>query len=522
MAIKIEFLAGIFPFLKGTKDMSKALDDVSDSLDDVARDAARAADRAGDDLGDEISDGAKDAEKGVDRLERSFKEMADNARRESKEAGDAVRRNVRDGAGEAVQEFGDEAKQNIAETFSSFRGEAEDFAQIAQDTFGGVISNLGPLGMAAGAAGALGIGLILAEFEKGKISEQEFRERVAQLTEVLIETGGEGAESVQALADNLKELAAPTDAGARNLAQIRREAEKANIPFEELATAYAQGSGSLDKYLEQLNEAIAAEQQRSREATQGMEGSIVGTTSYGLELEGIRDRINGIAKEQEAAKEAERLWLESGGAAIQARAEAMATLQGEIDSAIGKWGEYYNAETGAVDPAGYIGAMQARMAATSNFNTNVQTLAKQFGLSFEETQYILDQGVDFAPMLQSIIDSGLGDQFAAQVQAAVGGGQEIIEGTPLGATVSVAADTSAAEAELDGASEPRQAEITAEPETSAAARALDTLATQNRKATITAEADLSAARRALDSFIAERRVAVVTVEARDREGRYVP
>lgn len=520
MAIEIKFLSNIVSFLRGTKDMSSSLDDVADSLDDVARDAAKAGSKAG----DEISDGAKEGERSVDRLERSFKDMADTARRESKTAGDSMGRDMKTGsgqAGEAVKEFGDEAKQNIAETFSSFRGEAEDFAQIAQDTFGGVISNLGPVGVAAGVAGALGIGMIMSEFEKAKEKEQEFRERVAELTQVLIDTGGEGADAVAHIADQLAELAAPTDDGARSLAQIRLEAEKAQIPFTELANAYAGGQGSLTDYMGQLDELIAMEQRRAREATEGMEGSIIGTTTYGLELEKIRDNIKGVAEEQEAAAEAERLYMESGGALALARSEAMGTLQGELDESIGVWNEYKDAETGALDPAGYLAAMEARMSATANFNTNVQTIAAQFGLSFEETQAILDQGVDFAPMLQSIIDAGLGEQFAGQVQAAVGGGQEIIDGTPLGATVTVDAETGTAQAQLDETAEARETTVEAIPEVSRAQRALDEVATKNRTATITAVANTATASNAIDRLVEDR---LVTIRTRvlDPRGVEVP
>lgn len=517
MAIKIEFLAGIFPFLKGTKDMSKALDDVSDSLDDVARDAARAADRAGDDLGDEISDGAKDAEKGVERLERTFKDMADTARKESRDAGDSMRRNVRDGsdrAGDAVKEFGDEAKQNISETFSSFRGEAEDFAQIVQDTLGGLVSNLGPAGMIGAAFGALTLGGILAETEQAKERTEEMRQKVAELAEEMIDAEGVGTVSIDNIADRMRAMAIATDEGSTSLSQLQKDSKRSVTSFEDLAEAMAGNVDGLDEMIAKEREVLDELEDYNRFKGESQKEQAAAQRRI---VEGLEDTRIAV---QEAA-DAEAAAAKAGYPEMLAKADAIDALQGELDEAIGSWGDYYDAETGALDPAGYIAAMQARMDATSNFNTNVQTLAKQFGLSFEETQYILDQGVDFAPMLQSIIDSGLGDEFAAQVQAAVGGGQEIINGTPLGATVSVAADTGTAQQQLEETAAGRETTVEAIPEVSRAQRALDEVATKNRTATITAVAQTTDARYALDRLVEEKTV-VIRARVLDQRGVPVP
>lgn len=520
--IEIDIAANTRDFQRGTKDVEKSLDKVADALDDVSKDA----DKTGRNIGDEIKDGGKDAERAVDKLEKSFKDVAAASKRETRTAGDAMKRNMKegaDGAGEAITEWGDEAKQNIAETFSSFRGEAEDFAGIAQDTFGGVISALGPLGMAAGAAGALGIGMMMAEFEKSQEEAEEFRQLVADLAAEFIEAGGVGETSLGYIVDKLKELATTTDEGARNLREIYKDAEGSVSGFRRIADAYAGNTKELDKLIEREREHLELldDQRRDTALTWDKERQ-AGVVEQAKAQERIVEGLENASEAAQDAKDAEEAWLASNGPLYEARAEQLDALQGELDEAIDGWDDYYDAETGATDPAAYIANMQARMDATANFNDNVQQLASDFGLSHEEIQAILDQGVDFAPMLQSIIDSGMGEEYATQIRSMLDGGQSIIDGTDLNTTVKADADTQTAETQLEDAADDRTADIKADAETKPAQTALDRVANKKYKATITASADLAAADRAITNFVNRRRTAVITVEARDREGKLVP
>ncbi|MFV0315495.1 MAG: hypothetical protein ACK5O2_00840 [Microthrixaceae bacterium] len=481
----------------------KALDDITDSL----RDVDRAADRAGDALGDDITDGAKAATTSTERLEKSFKELSDAARKHSDKAGKDLQRGITDGAdgaSEAVAEWGDEAVSNLSETVSSFRGDAEDLVQVVQDTFGGVVANLGPVGMAAGVAGAAGIGLLMGAFERAQEAEQAFREQVAELADILIDTGGEGADHIEAIAARMRDLAAPTDDAVKSLSEIAAQAEAAGIPVDELARAYAGAGGDLKKYItlmeEEYDKTVGLDQVATRAAQAKREG-----------YKDAKDALTELAEEQEAAAEAARILEEAGYSADMARAESMRTLQGELDNAIGSWKDYSDAETGATDPGAYIAAMQARMDATTNFNTNVQELATRFGLTHDEVQAILDQGVDFAPMLQSIMDSGMGDEYAAQIRAMLDGGQSIVDGTPT--TVHVEADTDAADSALSQATEGRTSTITADSDTDAAETALGATADAERTATIGTKGDVRAADAALNRTARQRRTAIITARA---------
>lgn len=488
-----------------------------------AEKALKAFAKQGDKAGDEIENAMRGAQKESDRTRVDIERMGDEieqAARKSRAMGDGMRQGTSE-AGDAVKEWGDEAKQNISETFSSFDGSAQSFVDMIQGTFGGVISNLGPIGAAAGAAGALGIGLMMSEFEKAKEAEQEFREQVAELADVLIETGGEGSEAIQAIADRLRGFATETDSSSLSMEKIRAQAKKAGIDFEELARAYAGAGGDLGEYIKQVENVSTAHEEELSTIARTSRGYNAERSKQRTAIETVSTELRNLAKAQDEAAQAEQDWIATGGAAMEARAEQMSALQGELDEAIGSWSEYIDAETGATDPSAYIAAMQARMDATSNFNTNVQQLAANTGLSFEETQAILDQGVDFAPMLAAIMAGGpeMQAQYAGQVRAMLDGGQAIIDGTETTATVTTKAETGDAEATLDNAAKKRDAPVQAKADTKEAAQQIDQVATKPRTATITANADTGTARKQLDR-LTER--LTVTIQARVVDQRGVP
>ncbi|WP_449279624.1 hypothetical protein [Leucobacter sp. GX0328] len=493
---------------KELKKLGESGEDTGDGLEDVGK--------AGKKSGEQLERAMREAQRESDRTRVDVEKLGDEivaAGRKGKDFDAGVREGTT-GASDAVREWGDEAKQNVAETFSSFRGDAEDLVGIVQDTFGGVISNLGPIGMAAGAAGAIGIGLIMGAYEKAQKAEEEFRESVAELAEALIDGGGEGAEGVRRIADGIKGLALETDDGKKKLTDVAREAKAVGVEVEGLAAAYAGSADALDEYGTKAIETAEAERQVAR-AQDAM------TDSYGRASSATKDKIKDytavidsvekLKKQQAEAAEIERLWIESGGAAMEARAEQMDTLQGELDDAMGSWSDYQDAETGATDPAAYLANMQARMDATANFNSNVQTLAQQFGLTADEVQSILDQGVDFAPMLQSIMNAGMGEQYATQVRSMLDGGQSIIDGTST--TIPVEAQTDAASAAIDAAATDRTSTVAAKPETATASSALDAVAAKKRTATIDAKADTKAADAALDATATRSRTATINTYA---------
>jgi len=183
--INISFVSDVRDFLKGTKNIEGALDDVSDSLDDVAKDAQRAGKTAGDKLGDgfkdagkdaskavdkisdDVKDAAKDVEKSSEKMEKSFKDTFDSVKKDSKKAGDDVGDNTKRGmdqSSDSVKEFKSEASQNFSEVASSFSGDMSQAADGVQGLMGGLAGSLaGPAGLAAGVLAGVG-GAMLSSF----------------------------------------------------------------------------------------------------------------------------------------------------------------------------------------------------------------------------------------------------------------------------------------------------------------------------------------------------------------------
>jgi hypothetical protein len=188
VAIKIPFIADVSKFLSGTRDLEESLDDVADSLDDISTAGAQVEAR----VGDNLDDTAKAADASAEKISKSFK----TAFHEVEAAGRTSSRKVRDEVDDVghkgsatLHEFSAEAKQNVAESLSSFTGSAESAVDAVQSTFGGLVSALGPAGLVGAAAIAAGIGLARGLFAKSQEAAEQFRERVLNIFDELRESG---------------------------------------------------------------------------------------------------------------------------------------------------------------------------------------------------------------------------------------------------------------------------------------------------------------------------------------------
>lgn len=184
MPIKIPFIADVTKFLAGTKDLEDSLDDVADSLDDISTAGADIDAKVGGDL----KDVAATADASADKISKSFK----TAFHEVEAAGRTSSRKVKadvddvgDKGSATLREFSAEAKQNVAETVSSFDGSASSAVDAIQGTFGGLVAALGPAGLVGAAAIGVGIGLARNLFGKSKEAAEEFRQRVLSIFEEL-------------------------------------------------------------------------------------------------------------------------------------------------------------------------------------------------------------------------------------------------------------------------------------------------------------------------------------------------
>lgn len=169
-------------FLRGVKDIDGALEDLEGSLDDVA-DEVKKVDKG---------NGFKDLERSAERAEDEMSDLEKRLRKVRDEAGDVGDKGQAGfrKLGDAGEEVSSELKQNLGETFSSFRGDLEDLPQVAQDVFGGLAGSVGGLaGSIALAAGAAGIGLLIAQFQAADEAAKESAARAAEWADAFIESG---------------------------------------------------------------------------------------------------------------------------------------------------------------------------------------------------------------------------------------------------------------------------------------------------------------------------------------------
>lgn len=170
---------------RGAKDVAKALDSVADAADDVARDGEKGADK--------LERGLRDIVSAARPAERAYKEVGDEAKkagRKAQDAGDDADRGLRKMSA-AGEEASGELRQNLGETFSSFRGDVEDFGQIGQDVFGGLASSAGSLVGALGlSAAAAGIGLVIGGLLQAREEQEKNAEKANEWADAYMEAGG--------------------------------------------------------------------------------------------------------------------------------------------------------------------------------------------------------------------------------------------------------------------------------------------------------------------------------------------
>lgn len=502
------------------KGVLKPLEGVEDALNDVAKE--------GDKAGEKLEDALKDSQTETKALEKKQESLADVIRKSGKagkDSGDDFKRGT-DKAKEGLDEVKDEAGGTAREVAASFDGSAQSIGEGFQEVAANAFAGFGPAGMLAGIAAAAGIGIVFSAMEKGTEETAAFKERVGELTQELIDSGDKAGPSLDYIVDRLKSLATESDEAETSLQDLYDVSKKSGSSFEDLAQAYAgnvEGLKDLQKVGKKRLEDLEAEADAIDQTSEASEGKYGALLKEAEGQEEYNKYLADAAKLAEDAASQEEHYAKSGAAAMEARAEAIGTIQGELDSAMGLYDDFAATEETAIDPQGYINAMQARIDATTNFSSNVGLLSEKFNLTTEEVQTLLDQGVDFGPMLQSIIDSGLDGEFIAKMQAAVAGGEDVLNGTKLDTTVDVDANTDAATEKVDEvADKDRTADVKVKDvDTKKAGDAIDAIADKKRTAKISVAIDHAAADRALSTWMGKSRTLTIKANIVDATGRKI-
>ena len=188
--VVIEFAASVRDYLRGTRDVERATEDIADEL----KDAARESDRFERDFTDAMKDAERQAERSSRSIEQDFEKTPGKL-------------------GEIGEDAGGELTQGIGEAISS--GDVEG---LISGVLGGVVSGLkGPLGLAAAAIG----GVAVVGFQRWQAEVERLTELSESRVDAMLERLGRTKDELDAafrneqyeawVRDNLDNLAGTDD-----------------------------------------------------------------------------------------------------------------------------------------------------------------------------------------------------------------------------------------------------------------------------------------------------------------------
>lgn len=412
MAISIKIGANASDAIRAAKQTGDAIESIGDSLDDLARDSQRQSRDAGDDLAKGIDQGTEKAERSVKDLEKTFKDSVRDMQRTDGKGGlgknisDDMRKGTAE-AGESVGTFKDEAKANLSEVASSFSGDMTSVVDLVQGTLGGVVADLGPIGLAAGALAAVGVGLIGAAITGTQEDAEVFRQRVSDLANEFIETGRTGSASMGYIVDQLKEMATTTEDGATSLKDLRQAADRGGSSYRDLARATAGHTDEIDK---QIDAIVKQKNEWQKTGQAQLEADDVFGSSANNRTKALDETLGYLRDAKKASKEAaqeQKNFAEAGGPALQAAADATQAYADGVQSAYSEAGSAIDdfVKDGKFNLQAYNESMEASAKAISSYQDNVVTASAD--LSAQALQYIQSLGPEAAPALQAFVDAPL-------------------------------------------------------------------------------------------------------------------
>jgi hypothetical protein len=440
--ISINFLADVRDFLKGTKNVEDELDDVADSLDDVAR----------------------EGEQATEKLEDGFKELAKASKKAGDDIGDGFKKGTKE-ASEGLDDLQENSKSNAKEVAASFDGSVESIVDGFQGLAAEAFEGFGVAGLIAGAALAAGIGLATAEFQRTEEEAQKARERIGELGLAMIEAGAQGERPLESVIEALQGIVSNSDDAVKKFSDIQRAAKFVGNSAEDLAIAYAGQSDALEGQLDVLDDLITKEQEVTD--AQAENGSRFAAVTQGkvATLEKQREELERIQEETKNAAAIEQAWLKSGGAEIQAKNEAIATINQAYDEAVGAVEDFISEESGVLNVEAYLAAIDARKQALDEYQTALATS----GLSTEQKNALNGLGADAAAAWLKGYQSAtpeqqrrLRDSLTEAAKENSGVTRKAIDEAfkkPVDAKVQVTADTIAAERAIEKVIRDRSAKI---------------------------------------------------------------
>lgn len=294
---------------RALEDLGTAGDDTARQLDDTARGF------------DQVGSSAEDMRRDLDRVDDGF----DTVARASRTSASTVDRST-DDMRRSVRDVGSEAGDTAREMGASFSGGADDALDAFQELGANAGTAFGPVGVAAGVAASVGIGLIRAEAEK-------LKELARDLTQEMIDAGGRLTEA--AISNRVQTMAAedPGDFTRYNDAAVRL-----GISIRDVARARAGDAEAAERVRDAVGKLITKQREEADAA-----GDQIAQRKVNLGgLDGLLEELSTTSKAMEIASEA-------AGAAMTASAEESTTAIGTVNES---WdtlrGSMYDPITGKV------------------------------------------------------------------------------------------------------------------------------------------------------------------------------
>ena len=185
MAIKIDFLADVAKFLRGTKDVASALEDVADSLDDLGEQSEDAADKAGDGM----KAAGKEAKTFEGKVSDAMRAVARDSQQAGKKVGDSQKQGFKEAEG-GLKDFKEESASTAKESAASFDGSAESITDVFQEVAANAFAGFGPAGAAAGLAVAVGLGIAISAAQSLAEQNTAAKQSAVDMLDSITEAGG--------------------------------------------------------------------------------------------------------------------------------------------------------------------------------------------------------------------------------------------------------------------------------------------------------------------------------------------
>lgn len=372
----------------------KPLEDAQKALAELGTESAP------ENLEQSMVDASKASQVLKDQTEQTARSIEENAKRAYGEQ-KAAAEDAADSSGEAMDAVEDKALSNTARAFSSFDGTSQSFINGIQRTFGQLVQRLGdvaPEFAPIAAAAAFTVGYINQQVTQQTEKTKEWRKAVGALVGEYIAAGDSAPKALENIAAKLADLAAETNPAADGLARLLGISDRSAQSYERLAQAYAgnvEGINTAIDASERLKDTLEDESAQVDTTTnagvaryQALLDQIDATDTYTQYLTDARDKV-------EAARQAEELWVRSGGPELERKAAFLGTVNDAYDELAGAVEDFLVKETDVLDTGKYIAAMEERRKKLEEYQ---QTLAGST-LSDSAKAYLETLGADQASIL---------------------------------------------------------------------------------------------------------------------------